>query len=237
MFQVSTATLWRAQVEGSQFLEKMKAYPITTRKKIDQSRINEAIDFINDHAPVVSGKNYRLLTTSDDFLYQKYHESCKRPIGKTFFVYKILSSFNCHRSTVPNTCPYCVGIAPQSRKGSGEALRLHKKQAKIQEHEYLHHKDRVSHEKKFILIVQDFSQIMLVNKSFQDLIVTVYYNDRGHPHHIAHDFRHFISCANNDITFVSAVWEQFFNELLTQYKPKEIAIWSDGSTHKWVILA
>jgi len=92
----------------------------------------------------------------------------------------------------------------------------------------MNHKYRVSNNKRFLLIIKGFSQIKFMNELLQDLVITVYYNDRSEPNGIAHDFHHFIACAKNDFNFVCTVWNESFNEILTTHRPHEIALWSDG---------
>jgi len=132
LFEVNNRTLWRAQTEGSHFLEQFCAHPNTSRMKISPQRGSEAVDFINNKMPVISGRNYGLLNTTEDFFYQQYRRSCTNPVGTSFFIYKILPSFKYHHSTVPDICPYCAGTATRTRKGSGEALSLHKEQVNVQ---------------------------------------------------------------------------------------------------------
>ena len=178
--------------------------------------------------PVVSRRPFRVLGTSTQHLFKSYRNEVDDHLSRQFFVSNVLSDFRIHYSTGPLSCPYCVGVENDSKKGSGEELEFHKKRDVAQKSVYMQHKRRVSTEKKFLLIVQDFTQILYGSKSAQDLIITVYYHDRTVPLNTSHKFYHFLASSTNDVNFVYSVWKDFFDELLTTYDPRKIMVWSDG---------
>ena len=64
------------------------------------------------------------------------------------------------------------------------ALELHKRNSIIQKQSYLAHKTRVSEDPRFLLIIQDFTQVNFANQYAQDLIITIYYHDENEDNQI-----------------------------------------------------
>ena len=80
----------------------------------------------------------------------------------------------------------------------------------------------------FIVIIQDFTQLIFSGGSLQDLIITIYYHDEAESNGIGHIFHHFLASSSNDLNFVYEVWKEFISEILNCYGPSEIALWTDG---------
>lgn len=229
VFGLSEITVRRACAESEEFLYELLYHPSTTRQRVNNNQIEFAKNFIDEALPTISGRNYKILETSEDHLYEMYCAETDEPVSKTFFIYKVLHQFNYHHSFIPPSCVYCAGAAPTSRKGSGEALEWHKVIAHTQRSQYLKEKAHITATPGALLIVQDFTKIDFANSNCQDLIITIYFHDESEPDNIGHSFHHFLSDAKNDINFVTSVWEEFLPEIIKDYNPIEISLWSDGA--------
>src|SRR5687768_16189694 len=125
-FNISSSTARRCCEEGGEFLYSLLYKPDVTRKRIAPLQLERAKEFIETNTTEVSGRNWRLSSHTENYLYEKYKEEVEQPLNKTVFVYKLLHGYNIHHSTKPETCAYCAGTSAEKRKGSGEGLEHHK---------------------------------------------------------------------------------------------------------------
>ena len=119
-FGVTKETVRKAKSEESNILHEIKYPPNTKRKRISQQKIQEAEEFIDTTIPIVSGRDYRLLSTTEKKMYENYTKECEEPLSKSFFVHKVLRNFRYHHVNQPSSCPYCANVAQSSKKGSGD---------------------------------------------------------------------------------------------------------------------
>lgn len=200
MFRVSKRTVYRAfGLEHNIILETRYICSIieliicryASKKKrcrITEIQKTEIIHFLNIQAPVISGRNYRILPCDIISLYEDYRRLAIKLVGNSYFR-QLLARENIRKQTVASLCPYCLGNMPQSRKGSGtircivlyrlfiyigRTLELHKEVFKEQLRYYRKSKEDLLQNRRHCLLVYDFTQIQLHSQNLQDFIITIY---------------------------------------------------------------
>lgn len=205
------------------------AYPLhTKRPRITTWTLSTAVSFLDEVAPVLSGRNFRILSMTDSFLYNLYRTANADGLGKTTFLNKVVYSSNIHHSSVPQQCIYCCNCKPSSKKGYGQGLEQHKQRAKVMQSAFVNMKRSLTEQENMVLVVQDFTQIRFGSKLCQDLIICIYFGDPLVEQKVSHTFHHFIAEHSNDVDFVVSVWTELLEELYSTWPNCKLAIWSDG---------
>ena len=89
---VSEKTLYKAsQSEGNVIIET-RYKPLAKRIRIGEDEHQVAINFLNEHFPISSGRNHRVIRASKDHLFTRYFVYCierdQIPLSKTYFFEK-----------------------------------------------------------------------------------------------------------------------------------------------------
>jgi len=244
-FGISLSTVYAARREHSSIALDMVYTPGVKRPRIDESRIDFAMAFLDEVIPVVSGRNFRKQTMTNENLYAFYFCRClekrKEPLSKSYFEGSILKNQNIQHSKDESVCDLCSELA--ALENSRTRLKEFEKDklAKAKQHKaswyqqtgyYLKVKADMADEQDqdTALIIQDFSQLSVQGSYFQDLIVVAYFCDPEDPTTIKGQYNHFVASSprvKNDSNFVFRTWlhlveSEFFNGF------KKIVIFSDG---------
>jgi len=206
-------------------------------------------------APVKSGKQFRVVTSSLSFLYQQYTALAQTlsplaPLCYTTFIGKVLDIRNnyVHFERNPDFCPHCrecdeleaLFPAPTPEQQSRLAmLHEHKRIAKVQWNVYHQKLKDLLTNPSYRLVVQDFNQ-QHATTSLQTQILTlvVYAAPKGKLER--HYFNYFLPTdQSNNVTAVIACHRDFFfntsNEIMSS--ATHIDIFNDGGPKHFKLTA
>lgn len=228
---VERTTFYRARSDKKDFLLDLKYTPEAKRQRIADDALQIVEQFLDENFPVSSGRDYRVIRFTDENLYILYFYYCLerniQPVGKINFLYSQLNNFKIHHSSDELICEYCrewkeLNELKQSKsltkdqEAKLKELDKHRERWHSQAEFYLNLKRSIVAEKKrkVLIVVQDFSNIGVQKKPFQDLIVCLYFyheDKEEAPDNLGRTYHHFIgpnSETKNDCRFVFGVWRQ-----------------------------
>ena len=221
---VTTQTVYTALAAENNVATSMKSHPHLKRKRIEEVDEELARQFLDDACPIPSGRDFRLVRMTYDNLYAMYVGFCNDrnagPLGKTYFLEKILHSTKVRHSSDETICKLCDG---KKKWDKPEPLNAkdQKKWNEYVEHERVwHEQGRYYLEKKnelvyqmreeVVMVLQDFTQLLVQGTFFQDLIIVLYIYDLQAVGHLKREYHHFIaptSDTSNDGNFVVRCWK------------------------------
>ena len=227
LLQVSSSTAKLSQQEGYKFLLDLKYHPKSKRPKRGFFIKLNARKWLDEKLPIISGRNYAILSKPENTLYQEYLSDQSNPecVSITTFK-KLLKERNIWRSTKPSHCPYCKGSRKYGKQANCRSLEHHKRAANLQMRKYVEDRKMLRNSPDTMIIVQDFTKLEYDNVSTQDLIFTVY---KGGNQGV---FKHYLmekkdgKEQKNDTSFAVQIWNQYFPEIVDHIK--HLIIWSDG---------
>ena len=101
-FGVTPRTVYTAMQEEENLVQSMVSRPGVKRCRIEEDQIELATQFLDEAAPIPSGRTYRLVRVTYENLYAMYRAFCEDrradPLGKTYFIDKILHATNVRHS-------------------------------------------------------------------------------------------------------------------------------------------
>jgi hypothetical protein len=243
-FNVTTRTVYNALGDETNLVQSMVYRTGVKRARIEEDQIELANQFLDEAAPIPSGRNYRLVRVTYDNLYAMYRGYCldrhADPLGKTYFIEKVLHSTNVRHSGDDTICKQC-----DKRKKWQKPFPLGKKDQKTydellchvhtwhkQGEYYLEKKNLLTQQARpdMLMVIQDFTQLLVQSTFFQDLIIVFYQYDAAAVGNLRRRYYHFVaptSDTSNDGNFVVRCWKNIRDQnMLAPFT--EIRILSDG---------
>jgi len=243
-FGVTPRTVYTAMQEEENLVQSMVSRPGVKRCRIEEDQIELATQFLDEAAPIPSGRTYRLVRVTYENLYAMYRAFCEDrradPLGKTYFIDKILHATNVRHSGDDTICKLCDKKKkwqvpfPLSKKDQEQYDELvdHVETWHQQGQYYLQKKNLLITERRqnVVMIIQDFTQILVQSTFYQDLIIVFYKFDANAVGNLHRRYNHFVaptSDTSNDGNFVARCWKHLLDHgMLTPFD--EIHILSDG---------
>jgi len=219
---------------------------------MDSERHQLALNLFDILAPVQSGHTWRVVRTTQDFLYKQYRATVLQhnlqPVSKEYFIDHILDKKhnNIHFENQPELCPLCERHKELTTKSSltpSETQELaeineHIRKRYVQWQSYHNIMTQLKHNTGMRLIVQDFNQ-QSVSKQLhmQVLSIVLYEASEGNGVINRHYFNYFLPVGvANDMLAVIACHRIFFNEPLVK-NATNLSFWSDGGPKRFKLTA
>jgi hypothetical protein len=192
------------QIPKSTYYRYASAVPTISKQRNDSPRYHEMNDIIDSILPVTSGRDYRILSTTKNYVFNEYTKLSTSPMSKsTVFTYLQHLSIRRIKYTF---CPMCA----LENRG---AVEIHKSQAQHQRLCYINDRNLGENTEMFIL---DFSKVegrqVLIISSVAPTSIT---------------WKHYVAPnpdTSNDSKFVINV----LNDIKLKNGTKKVIIWSDG---------
>lgn len=208
-----------------------------TVARLDPSVKASITTFLDIEIPVLSGRDYRLLTYSKQELFNRYEGWCERQGSKavsssTFW--RRCKKEKIHNSLSGLPCPHCATLkeleeiqdellTSEQRSRLAKA-RKHEAAAIAQRRSY--RDARASLTSDDVMIVQDFTYHDYVQLGYQDLVVVFIWKDKHGDEHTT--TRHYIANQGdkNDVLFSIHAWEKLAAD--PRVAGKNVFVWSDN---------
>jgi hypothetical protein len=227
-------------------------HPKQKRQRMDPQRHQLALGLLDILAPVQSGHTWRVVRTTQDFLYEQYKalvlQHNLQPVCKEYFIDHILDKEhnNIHFENQPELCPLCERHKELSYKPAltpAEAQELveineHIRKRHVQWQVYHGLMTQLKHNTGMRLIVQDFNQQSVTKQlHMQVLSIVLYEASAGNGVINRHFFNYFLPVGvSNDMLAVIACHRIFFNEPLVK-NATNLSFWSDGGPKHFKLTA
>ena len=223
-FHVTPKCVYVAMAVENNFAQSMKSRINVKRKRVEDVDDELARQFLDDACPIPSGRDYRLVRMTYDNMYAMYVAYCNDrnagPLGKTYFIEKVLLSTKVRHSTDESICKLCDGKKKWEKPFPLNA-KDQKKWNEYVEHQLIwHEQGRYYLEKKnelvyqmreeIVMVLQDFTQLLVQGTFFQDLIIVLYMYSPHAAGNLKREYHHFIaptSDTSNDGNFVVRCWK------------------------------
>jgi len=230
------------------------ATPKQKRQRMDPQRHALARFLLDSLAPVQSGRDYRIIRCTEDFLYQQYRDLIlqyhpqQTPVSKKYFIDRVLDKKgnNVRHENAPDFCPLCqkrtclLGKQQKTPLLPNELDEL----AWLEQHVLLkqtqwlvYHKvmAELEHKPGLRVIVQDFNKQQTNAMEMQVLSIVLYEATTGTI--VKHYFHYLLPPAvKNDILAIIACHRLFFQEPLVK-NATELSFWNDGGPKHFKLTA
>jgi hypothetical protein len=225
----------------------------TVAKKQRKTRIRPAVladarKILDVLAPVKSGKVFRVVSCTLNFLYEQYRGSATqlhpkyRPVSYSFFIDKILDVKHnyVHFENNPDFCPLCrdkdeLELIPTANRTTDQNHRLtllqgHDRMARCQWKAYHQIMEGLVNNPNHRIVVQDFNQ-QHANTSLQTQVLTLVAYGAPSGYLERHYYNYFLPKEqSNNITAVIACHRNFFQnpQLSFIFQATHIDVFNDG---------
>lgn len=244
-FRVSAETVYASLRDDNNFLVDLKYTPGVTRKRVSDGDLEVAMLFMNEHFPITSGRDFRVVSITYDLMYVIYvtfcQDRCVGALGKTCFMEKVIAPLKIHHTTDSAMCKICkklerlqnLQVRTQAQDEELAELYWHQSIWREQCEYYRLRKHLLAHRSKQeeIIIVQDFTQLQVQGTFYQDLIIAAYFYNENVVGRLACEVTHYVASSSrekNDVNFVIRAWA---NLIISGYfdNYKMITVFSDGA--------
>jgi hypothetical protein len=234
---LSKSTIRRAFREKAFPFLSLKYKFNTKRKRYDIQQVFQVIDYL---IPPKSGRNYRLMETSFNDLYDKFQSMENSIQISSSTLRRVLLKMNLHHNKCGKGCPYCIKLKSTTLDSAKRAkYERHREISNLQIQKYLSIKKYLSIAvDRVAVVVHDFTNLSLnSNISLQCFCVCIYKNDSTGTVH--RKYRAFVAqdkSVVNDINFVSKAYTRLQDEgVFNNFD--ELHFWSDGGPKHFKITA
>ena len=190
--------------------------------------LNAFSAFLDVSIPVLSGRDFRVLTYPKRELFAKYICWCGDQKMSQAKFYALLRKERIHASLRGVPCPRCYRY-----RESPQQLEEHMKMVREQYGCYRMQRQELKDDQ--IIVVQDFTKLDYVTHNQQDMIVCLLYKEPGLDgvnNNLVVEFINFVGVTGekNDVLFSMTVWKKFLEPTLYDkyFRNREVLIWSDN---------